>query len=530
MILMIDNYDSFTYNLVQYFLQLGEEVKVYRNDEITVEEAEELDFDFLVISPGPGRPKDSGCSIDMIKAFAGRKPILGVCLGHQAIGEAFGGEIIQAKRIMHGKSDMIGHDGKSVFAGLPNPLRSIRYHSLAIKKDNIPGELEISATSGDGEIMAVRHKTMRLEGVQFHPESIGSEAGKKLLANFLSGVVEIPPVRVLLQKVLSAKNLSEYECRHFMEQVTEGNISPAQIGSFLTSLSIKGATAGELTGFAKVLYEKATPVPVKEGMRLTDTCGTGGDGSGTFNISTTAAFVACGAGVKVAKHGNRSITSRSGSADVLETLGIRIDMGPAEAARALSDAGMCFLFAPRYHPAFKNIMVPRRELGFRTIFNMMGPMLNPAKVQSQVMGVFSAEFTELIAEVLGNLGIRHALVVHGSDGLDEFTLTGPTKVTELKDCWMRNWTFDPEEYGFDYCAPDDLKGGTAEENAIYLLRILAGEKGPRRDIVVINAAAAILAADLADNFKDAIIKAEESIDSRAASKILDKLGAFSKTL
>jgi anthranilate phosphoribosyltransferase len=156
-------------------------------------------------------------------------------------------------------------------------------------------------------------------------------------------------------------------------------------------------------------------------------------------------------------------------------------------------------------------------------------MLNPAKVQSQVMGVFSAEFTELIAEVLGNLGVKHALVVHGSDGLDEFTLTGPTKVTELKDGWLRNWTFDPEEYGFEYCAPDDLKGGTAEENAIYLLRILGGEKGPRRDIVVINAAAAILAADLADNFKDAIAKAKASIDSGAASKILDKLGVFSKT-
>lgn len=529
MILMIDNYDSFTYNLVQYFMQLGEEVKVFRSDEITVAEAEELDFDFLVISPGPGRPKNSGCSIDMIKAFAGRKPILGVCLGHQAIGEAFGGNIIRAKRIMHGKSDMISHDGKSVFAGLPNPLRAIRYHSLAIEKDSLPDDLEISAGSDDGEIMAVRHKTMRIIGVQFHPESIGSEVGMKLLANFLSGVVEIPPVRVMLNKVLSGKDLSEYECKHFMQQVTEGNISPAQIGSFLTSLSIKGATAGELTGFARVLYEKATPVPVKPGMRLTDTCGTGGDGSGTFNISTTAAFVACGAGVNIAKHGNRSITSKSGSADVLETLGVRIDMGPDEAGQALDDTGMCFLFAPRYHPAFKNIMAPRRELGFRTIFNMMGPMLNPAKVQSQVMGVFSAEFTELIAEVLGNLGVKHALVVHGSDGLDEFTLTGPTKVTEMRDGWMRNWTFDPAEHGFDYCTAADLKGGTAEENAIYLLRILAGEKGPRRNIVVINAAAAIYAAGLADDFAGAIDRAKESIDSGAASKVLDRLGAFSKT-
>ncbi len=530
MILMIDNYDSFTYNLVQYFMQLGEEVTVYRNDELTVEEAEKIEFDYLVISPGPGTPKDSGCSRDMIRAFAGRKPILGVCLGHQSIGEVFGGKVVSAHSIMHGKSDMIQHDGKSIFAGLPNPLRVIRYHSLALEKKSIPEEFEISSTGKDDEIMAIRHKSLRIEGVQFHPESIGSEEGMKLLSNFLSGIKEVPPVRSLLKKSISGNSLTEDEAGHIMDKITEGTITQTQIGSFLTALTINGASVDELTGFTRVLYKKAKPLPLPNGFVCSDTCGTGGDNSGTFNISTAGAFVACGAGVKVAKHGNRSITSKSGSADVLEALGVKLDMTAEQAANALKEVGMCFLFAPLYHPAFKNIMGPRRELGFRTVFNMMGPMLNPAKVQSQVMGVFAPELTELAAGVLGNLGVKHALVVHGKDGLDELTLTGQTKITELKDGWLRTWNFDPQDFGFEYCKLEDLKGGSAEDNAGIVKRILSGEKGFRRDVVVINAAAAILAADIAPDFQKAIIKAEESINSGKALECLDKLVEYGNKL
>lgn len=528
MVLMIDNFDSFTYNLVQYFMQLGEEVKVYRNDEISVADAKKMDFDFLVISPGPGTPLDAGCSKEMIKAFTGKKPILGVCLGHQSIGELFGGTIVQAKAIMHGKSDMVSHDGKSLFAGLPNPVRVIRYHSLVIDKKTLSRDFVISGTSSDGEIMAIRHKKHRIEGVQFHPESIGTEMGMKMLSNFLSGVQDALPVKTLLKKVLAGENLSQAEAGHFMEQVTDGNITPAQIGSFLTSLTIKGPTVDELTGFAKILYEKAKTVPNCADLLLTDTCGTGGDSSGTFNISTVGAFVACGAGVKIAKHGNRSITSRSGSADVLESLGIKIDLSPKQSSEALNKIGMCFLFAPHYHPAFKNIMGPRKELGFRTVFNMIGPMLNPAKVKSQVMGVFSSDLTEMVAQVLKNIGIEHALVVHGLDGLDELTMTGITKITELRDGWIKTYMFDPKEYGFDYCKNEDLKGGDAVDNAEILKEILGGGKGPRRDIVVVNAAAAILSAGIADNFRDAITKAEESIDSGKAKDVLVKLIAYCK--
>jgi len=528
MVLMIDNYDSFTYNLAQLFMRLGEEVKVVRNDEIDVEQAEALDFDRLVISPGPGRPESAGRSIELIRHFAGRKPILGVCLGHQAIAAAFGGRIVKARRIMHGKSDMIEHDGKTLFSEAPNPLRVIRYHSLAVERESLPAGFEVSATSPDGEIMAIRHLEHRIEGLQFHPESIGTEEGERILRNFLSGVREVPSVKSMLKRLASREELTRAEARSFMDQIADGSVTQSQVGAFLGALTIKGPTIEEMTGFASSLYDRAVRVPLPEGLATVDTCGTGGDSSGTFNISTASAFVAAGAGAKVSKHGNRSITSRSGSADVLDALGVSTKMGPDAAAKAIGEAGMAFLFAPTYHPAFKNIGGPRREVGFRTVFNMMGPMLNPARAKAQVVGVYAAELTETVARILGNLGVKHALVVHGLDGIDEISLAAKTKVTELKDGWTRTYLIDPADYGFELCAPADLKGGDAAENAVIVERVLAGDPGPKRDVVVLNAAAAILACGIASDYGAAIEAARASIDSGAARKVLEKLRALSK--
>ena len=527
MVLVIDNYDSFTYNIVQGLMQLGQKVSVYRNDAIDADKAEELDFDYLVISPGPGNPSTAGCSMEMIRRFAGRKPILGVCLGHQSICEAFGGKIVRAKRLMHGKSDMVSHDGKSLFAGLPNPLRVIRYHSLAAEEASLPPMFTVSARSSDGEIMAIRHNSMRIEGVQFHPESIGTEEGMKVLSNFLSGVDELPQSKTILRKLRSGEDLSFDEASFIMEQLSTGNLTPSQAGAMLASLSVKGETVEEIAGFVTVLRSKALPVKLPEGMKCVDTCGTGGDESGTFNISTTASFVAAGAGCFIAKHGNRSITSRSGSADVLESLGVSVNMPPAKAVEALSKANISFFFAPNYHHAFKHIAPVRRELGFRTVFNMMGPMLNPAGVDSQVIGVFSPELSLTVAQVMKRLGSKRALIVHGTDGLDEITLTGETHVTELRDGWIRQYMLDPREYGFELCTAAELKGGGAKDNAVIARSILSGEKGPRRDVVVLNAAGAIIAAGMADDFSAAIKIAKESIDSGKALRSLDALVAFS---
>ena len=529
MVLLIDNYDSFTYNLAQLLMRLGEEVQVVRNDEISVEEAEALDFDRLVISPGPGRPETAGNSIDLIRRFAGEKPILGVCLGHQAIAAAFGARIVRAKRIMHGKADTISHDGRTLFSETPNPLRAIRYHSLAVERESLPACFEVSATSSDGEIMAIRHVEHRIEGLQFHPESIGTEDGERLVRNFLSGVREVPSVKHLLKRLSSGEELTRAEARSFMDQIADGSVSQAQVGAFLAALTVKGPSIEEMTGFASSLYDRAIRVPLPAGLATVDTCGTGGDSSGTFNISTASAFVAAGAGASVAKHGNRSITSRSGSADVLDALGVSTKMGPSEAAKSIQEAGMAFLFAPAYHPAFKNIMGPRRELGFRTIFNMVGPMLNPARAKAQVMGVYSPELTETVARILANLGVDRALVVHGLDGIDEISLAGSTKVTELRDGWTRTYFFDPKDYGFELCAPADLKGGDAAENAGIVERVLSGDPGPKRDVVVLNAAAAIMAAGIAPDFGASIEAARASIDSGAAARVLGSLRELSRS-
>jgi anthranilate synthase/phosphoribosyltransferase len=526
MVLVIDNYDSFTYNIVQYLMQLGEKVQVVRNDVLTAEKISEIEFDHLVISPGPGNPDSAGISLELIRKFAGQKPVLGVCLGHQSIGQAFGGKIVRAKRIMHGKSDMVTHDGKTIFQGLPNPLRVIRYHSLAIDESTIPSDFEVSARASDGEIMAIRHKKFRVEGVQFHPESIGTEEGMKLLSNFFSGAREIFHVKALLKKISARQDLLPKEAEYIAEQMASGEVTPSQIGSLLTALSMKGETAEEIAAVARVFRAKATPVRFSKNIDCIDTCGTGGDSSGTFNISTTAAFVACGAGVIVAKHGNRSITSKSGSADVLEALGVTIDLPPERTAKAIEDCGISFLFAQKYHPAFKYIMVPRKELAFRTMFNLLGPLLNPAGAKRQVMGVFDGALTEKIANVLAILGTTRAFVVYGSDGLDEITLTGPTRITELRDGWIRTYNLDPRVYGFDLCLPADLKGGDASENASITLRILNGEKGPKRDIVVLNAAASVIASGITDDFKDAILRASKSLDSGAALASYQKLHSF----
>jgi len=273
----------------------------------------------------------------------------------------------------------------------------------------------------------------------------------------------------------------------------------------------------------RVMRKKAIPVKKPEGRILVDTCGTGGDKSGTFNISTCAAFVIAGAGVCVAKHGNRSITSRCGSADLMEALGINIAPGPEILEKALQIAGLAFLFAPKLHLSMKHAVPVRVEMGIRTIFNMLGPLTNPAGADCQLLGVFDESIMEKVARTLLSLGTVRAMVVHGSDGLDEITLTGATRIIEISQGWMRHLIFDPRNHGFACCQKKDLRGGDLKTNCEIVLSILGGEKGPRRDVVVLNAAAAIYLAAAAKTYEEAIRKAEASLDSGAAQKKLDEL-------
>lgn len=340
------------------------------------------------------------------------------------------------------------------------------------------------------------------------------------------------------------ESLSRNEAHAVMAEVLGGNCTDAQIAALLTALRMKGESVEEIVGFAEAIREAATPLPISQTRpgsdrsdaldlsgtgrdalieaspaygSLVDTSGTGGDAAGTFNISTATAFVAAGAGVRVAKHGNRSISSKCGSADVMEALGVNIQLLPDRAGQCLREVGICFLYAPDLHPSMKQVQKVRRELRMRTIFNLLGPLTNPARASGQVVGVYALEMVEKLAEALSMLGLHRALVVHGLDGLDEITITGPTRIAEVRDGTVRSYEVVPEELGVGRARLEHIAGGDAAENAAIVLELLSGKKSPRRDVVLLNCAAALVAAGRVDHLADGIPLAEESIDSGAAA-------------
>jgi anthranilate phosphoribosyltransferase len=321
--------------------------------------------------------------------------------------------------------------------------------------------------------------------------------------------------------VNEGRSLSEEEAAAVMEEIMSGEATPAQLAAFLVALRLKGETVEEIAGMARVMRAKALRVPF-EGASLLDTCGTGGDRMGTFNVSTAAAFVAAGAGAIVAKHGNRAMTSHCGSADVLEALGAKIDLPPEGVAHCLREVGVGFMFAPAFHPAMRFAAGPRREIGVRSVFNILGPLTNPAGASAQVLGVAEAAIGEKMIEVLGRLGCRHALVVHGEDGLDEMSLGGPTLVYELKGGDIRSYRVTPEEVGLRPASGQAVKGGSPEQNATAMRAVFGREQGPLRDIVLLNSAAALVAADKAATLAEGVPLAARAIDSGAAGEKLDR--------
>jgi anthranilate phosphoribosyltransferase len=332
------------------------------------------------------------------------------------------------------------------------------------------------------------------------------------------------------------ESLVREEARAVMSEVLAGKCTDAQIAALLVALHMKGETVEEIVGFAEAIRGAATPLAVvgnstidvsgTERDALVDTCGTGGDASGTFNISTATALVAAGAGVRVAKHGNRSVTSKCGSADVMEALGVNITLPPARVADCLREVGIAFLFAPAMHSAMKYVQPARRELRLRTVFNLLGPLTNPAHASAQVVGVYSDELVEKLAEALSMLGLRRALVVHGSDGLDEITISGPTRVAEVRDGQVRTYEVTPEEFGFSLASLEAIAGGDAAENARIIREVLAGKKSACRDVVLLNAAATLVAAGRANHLSEAVPVAVQSVDSGAALQKLEALAAF----
>ncbi len=530
MILLIDNYDSFTYNLYQYVGTLYKDILVKRNDEITIAEIETLNPQAIIISPGPGYPQSAGISIDVIKTFSGKIPLLGICLGHQSIVEAFGGEIVQADHLMHGKSSTIKIDEKNpIFSGIGKTLNAARYHSLIAKEESLPESLQVIALDETGQIMGVAHKEHKTYGMQFHPESILTESGMQILKNFLaeSGLFKPEPkpepanLRPYYERIMQGGTLTKDEAETVMHLIMSGNASQVQIATFLTAFAMHKETPDEIAGLAKGMRGKASLVP--DSSDSIDIVGTGGDLAASFNISTTSAFVVSAAGAKVAKHGNRSVSSKSGAADVLESLGAKITSKPEQAKACLDEIGLSFLFAQSYHASMRFVGPVRAQMGVRTVFNILGPLTNPARADYIVLGVYSKDLTQLIAKALQEVGIKRAMVVYGNDCLDEISISDSTTVVEVNGDSLKSYDIAPEDFGLTRAKKEDIVGGTPVENAAITRGILEGKiTGAKRDIVLLNAGAAIYTYGKAETLADGIKLAAEMIDSgKALAKLED---------
>ena len=348
-------------------------------------------------------------------------------------------------------------------------------------------------------------------------------------------------IKDAIAKVVGGEDLTQAEMEEAMDEIMSGKATPAQIGSFITALRMKGETVDEIVGAARIMRNKSLKVNLDnhqvnidrdeiniEEETILDTCGTGGDGTNTFNVSTATAFVAAGAGVKVAKHGNRAVSSQCGSADVLESLGVNLDIDHSDVERCIQEIGIGFLYAPLFHGAMKYAAAPRREIGLRTIFNLLGPLTNPAGATVQILGVYDPSLTEKMAQVLGRLGTKEAFVVCGEGTFDEISICGPTRISHLKEKAVNTYDIRPEDYGFKKADPDEIRGGNAEENAQIIRDILDGEKGPKRDMILLNAASAFVATGLDSDFKEGIQRARDSIDSGHAKEKLNRLVEFTQ--
>lgn len=532
MILVIDNYDSFTFNVVQALeCATKDEIKVVRNDEYKIEELAALKPDYLVVSPGPGNPSQAGVSKEAIKYFAGKIPVLGICLGHQSIAEAFGAKIVQAKFIKHGIVEDIDLDGRGLFRNIGKSSKFTRYHSLVVDESTLPEEFEITARAKDGDIMGIRHKTMPVEGIQFHPESIASENCTKLFAAFLDYRRDNLPVAEYLNQIASKKDLSEEQAKNFMDFLTEGNLDERQTAAILTAIAVKGPSASEMCGCAKVLCQKKTPLPV-DGTKLAEIVGTGGDGKGSFNISSLSALTAAACGVPMAKHGNRAVSSKSGAADFYEALGFKIDTTPEKTAELINKTNFGFLMAPIYHSAMRFAGPVRKALGIKTIMNVLGPLSNPAGANYEVLGVYDKSLISPVADAAKMLGAKRVLVVNSEDGYDEISPCAKTHACIIDEKKHKvNFVIDPQKYGITDCDESELAGGTGKDNAQLALDVLNGT-GRRtiKEAVALNTGAVLYITGKTSTIKAGYEMAKTALEDGTVLAKINEVRAVSNGL
>ena len=530
MILLIDNYDSFVFNVAQYLGELtDEEVRTVRNDQLTLAEIRALKPSRIVLSPGPKHPKDSGICLEILKEITDI-PILGICLGHQAFGLVHGATVKRLEVPLHGKTSVltVTEPQSVLFKGLPQQFSVMRYHSLYVDKDTLPQELIITALSDDGVIMALQHKTKPIHSIQFHPESFFTEYGKNILKNFLIGTQSVQNVqnteekakayanevfKAALKKLQENQPLGDSDFKQICEVLHSKQYDIVQLGALLVLISEKSLYPESLTAFVRNILAYSTTFA--DPRPMIDLCGTGGDGLKTINISTSVAFIVAALGVKVAKHGNRSVTSQSGSTDVLGELGIAMESNLMKQLDSLEKNGLAFFHAPFFHNLVGEVREVRQRLGIRTVFNVLGPLLHPnTKLKYQLVGLYHEPVMRLYAETLQLLGREHALVVRGNDGLDEISICDETKIVEVKGKQILEYTIAPEMFGFKRAFHTDIQGGTPTENAEVLRRTLKGEeRGAKADIVILNAMFALYTANVVKHPAEAKSLIEEALRS-----------------
>lgn len=529
MILLIDNYDSFVFNIKTMLNQLtNDEIAVYRNDKITLDEIKRLSPNAIILSPGPKHPKDSGVCLEIFKARL-NVPVLGICLGHQALGLCFGAKIQRLKEVAHATSSQISLIAQSeLFREFPKDFSVMRYHSLEVV--DLPRELEALAYTKDKVLMAMRHKDLPYFGVQFHPESYFSEYGLKIFENFLKfkgqtsqKASEKPALTSFITKLQDNQGLNTDDFARICQIIASREYEAVQLGALLVLITEKSLDERSLSVLVSNILKYSQTF--NDESEMIDIVGTGGDGFKSINVSTTTAFILGALGVKVAKHGNRAISSASGSSDVLSALKIPAFDSIAKQVKVLDEQGLTFFHAPFFHSLVGEVKEVRAKLGVRTVFNVLGPLLHPnLSLKYQLMGNYHAPVHRLLIEVLRNLGRKHALVVRGNDGMDEISICDETSIYELKDGQIFNYTISPEQFGFKRAFHSEIVGGDAKQNAKILLDTLSGkQKGAKFDIVVLNAMFALYTANRVPTpaaAKDIVLEAIHS------GKVIDFFNAY----
>lgn len=526
MFLLIDNYDSFTYNLVQAFYALGHEPVVLRNDDPAIlDMAADPALEMVCISPGPGHPSQTGFCPEFLRRLPHHVPVLGVCLGHQLLGLHAGARVDVGPCIMHGKQSDIVHDGTGLFSGLPNPMRVGRYHSLVVRAEDADANplLTVTARGPEGEVMALRYNDRPWVGVQFHPESVLTPDGLRLLGNFPEMATEdaAADISAILDRLARREDLTAVMASTAFSALMDGRLTPAQSGALLMGLRMKGESALELAHATRAALARSVRVDGIPGACI-DVVGTGGDGRHSFNCSTVSSLTLAGMGYKVAKHGNRAVSSSCGSADALEALGISLNTDPAAVAEMVEKRNFAFLFAPCFHPAFKNIAPLRKELGIRTLFNLLGPMINPARPSHLLMGVARPELVPLAAATLAQSPLRRAAVVCGAGGYDEVTPIGPAEALLLNDGKLSPLHLDPADYGIRPCREEELTVRDKAEAVAVVRELLEGRgKQAMLDMVTLNVALGVFLLEEDMDMALCVARAREAVMAGVGRRVVN---------